>query len=159
MANLNPGVTIPEGYELLPGLTKENAEIALRHATDRGFEEGAVLTSSVHDGFLIPLGEGDVATAQVEEIEFPTESNTHDEIDAFAKPYGLDAYDGIEAAGAKPTKAEKIAYLTAKVTEQAEANSAALENGEAAGGLEPQTSDAAASDENAGGDDSTTPKE
>lgn len=49
---------IPEGYFLLGGTTKENARAAIAEAQDRGFGAETVLTR--HDGFLIPLAEGEV---------------------------------------------------------------------------------------------------
>lgn len=47
---------IPEGYELLAGLTKENALQALATAEENGHAPESVRTR--HDGFLIPLPEG-----------------------------------------------------------------------------------------------------
>jgi hypothetical protein len=149
MANISTSVSIPEGFELLPGLTKENAEIAFRFAEDRGFAQESVQTSSALNGFLIPLGDT-VQTAEAEEIVFPkAKTSSHDDIDAFAAEHDV-TYDGIEAANAeKPTKDEKVAHIEKIVTERAEANSTALENGEPAGGLEPQNSGEPAGDSTA----------
>lgn len=49
--------SIPEGYEFIGGRNTENARQALASAIERGFPEETVLT--VHDGYLVPLGDQD----------------------------------------------------------------------------------------------------
>lgn len=60
---------IPEGYELLVGLTKENARQALAEAVENGFGPETVLTR--HDGFLIPLPEGYEPEGEEDEEDEP----------------------------------------------------------------------------------------
>lgn len=52
--------SIPEGYEFLSGRTRDNARTAIADAVERGFPESTVLT--VHDGYLVPIGDSQVVT-------------------------------------------------------------------------------------------------
>lgn len=59
---------IPEGYDLLPTCSRENAKAALALAVERGVPESSVLTTQ--DGYLIPLGS---RAAEVEDLEADTD--------------------------------------------------------------------------------------
>lgn len=60
-----PNVPIPEGFELLPGRGRENAKRALALAAERGVDEALVRSSTLHNGFLVPLGDEGAADAIV----------------------------------------------------------------------------------------------
>ena len=91
--------TIPEGYELLVGRSREHALKALATADERGLPSDSVL--SVHEGFLIPLAgeetseELDEAEDQGEEdaVELPKASDKVADIEAFAKEHNIDLGD------------------------------------------------------------------
>ncbi len=107
---------IPEGYDLLPERSRENAKAALALAVERGVPESSVLTTQ--DGYLIPLGsqtadeslEGDVdesngqnvietapgsenekpVVIEGETIALPVASATKGDLEAFAEKHGID---------------------------------------------------------------------
>lgn len=138
------GLPIPEGFDLLPNRSRDNARKAIALAEERGYDSFSVLSRS--DGYLIPLGEGDLGdvgdaerggaaadagenVAVAQPIVFPDpEKDSHAVIDEWAKNFPADlggeiTFDGIEAAdAAKPTKAEKVAHLEKVVAERAAAN-------------------------------------
>lgn len=128
---------IPEGFELISGRGPKIANQALDLAEERGFERSSVRVSTVHDGFLVPIGDStvedveDVEDVELQEIVFPDpEKDSHAVIDDWAKNFDPDlggeiTFDGIEAENAdKPTKAEKVAHLQKVVGERAAANDA-----------------------------------
>lgn len=107
---------IPEGYDLLPERSRENAKAALALAVERGVPESSVLTTQ--DGYLIPLGsqtadeslDGDVdesngqnvietapgseneepVVIDGETIALPVASATKGDLEAFAEKHGID---------------------------------------------------------------------
>lgn len=79
---------IPEGYDLLPTRSRENAKAALALAVERGVPESSVLTTQ--DGYLIPLGS---RAAEVEDLEADT-----DEADTESDDTESDSPDVIESA-------------------------------------------------------------
>lgn len=94
---------IPEGYYLLGGITKENARTAISEAQERGF--GADTVRTRHDGFLIPLAEGEILNIVAETIDAPDKSWTNDRIAKFASDNGIDLGDAT-------VKADMLAKIT-----------------------------------------------
>ena len=143
-----PSIPIPEGFELLVGRGRENARKALALADERGFEPTAVRTSTLLNGFLIPLGdsvEDGSDEAIIEEIAFPDPAKAnHATIDEFAEKHGV-TFEGIEAADAeRPTKAEKVTHIEKVIAAQAEVNDQHLaETGELQSSI-PDPTDSAA---------------
>lgn len=64
---------IPEGYDLLPNRSRENAKAALALAVERGVPESSVLTTQ--DGYLIPLGS---QATEVDDLEADTDESDTD---------------------------------------------------------------------------------
>lgn len=95
---------IPEGYFLLGGINKENARTAISEAQERGFGADSVLTR--HDGFLIPLQDGEILNIEAEAIDAPDKTWKNDDIVAFAAEYDIDLGDAT-------TKAEMLAAIDA----------------------------------------------
>lgn len=99
---------ITEGYFLLSGRNKENARKAISEAQERGFGADSVLTR--HDGYLIPLGKGDVVETtpgtegndpvelDAEAVEAPDDSWKNDDIVEFAKSHGIDLGEATKKA-------------------------------------------------------------
>jgi len=104
---------IPEGFYLLGPLTKENARTAISEAQERGF--GADTVQTRHDGFLIPLKEGEILNVEAEAIDAPDKTWKNDDIVAFAEEHEIDLGDAT-------TKADMLAAIDAAIPVLGEAD-------------------------------------
>lgn len=106
--------SIPEGFELLVGRSRENAKLAIATAEERGFPSSAVLTQS--DGYLIPLGDSEDSgeeQEEQEEIVAPKETDKVADVEAFAKEHEID----ISSAS---NNAERVALIQAALESKKE---------------------------------------
>lgn len=123
---------IPDGYELLVGRNGKNARAAIEKAVERGFPVESVL--SQREGYLIPLGDDEILSAEVVEIEAPSESWNKTQIAEFAEKWEMDI------SGAS-TKAEQLAAINAEIERRtaAAAESGTLSDGAAGGSTDEST--------------------
>lgn len=107
-------MSIPAGYEKLPGRSTSNAREALAKAKENGHAEESVLT--VFDGYLIPLSAEDAAKQAAESAAAaePDAGEDEPDIDGMKVPE-LDAFIGDKELDVDLSlnKPEKIAAIKA----------------------------------------------
>ena len=128
-------IAIPEGFELLHGRNRKNAQEAISRAEERGFGSDRVLTHP--EGYLIPVEVSDVDTVEtepgteneppheLETVELPKANATKAEQEAFAEKYGIDLS---EATNAETRAAAIQAWADAQPEAKAEAADTKKEN-------------------------------
>lgn len=137
-----PTLGIPDGYELLPVRSRENAKAALAAAEEKGFDPSTVLTHP--EGYLIPLTEDEkAAAAEADEVE-DDEDDEEFEVKHFDLPKATDSNDeiaawrdehlkGFEFPEDATNRELKVAALTAEVERHTALQDAEIEAAEAEG--------------------------
>ena len=128
-------IAIPEGFELLHGRNRKNAQEAISRAEERGFPTSSVLTHP--EGYLIPTGEVDAIETEPgaegnepvelvgEPIELPKATASKAEQEAFAEKHGIDLSETTNAetrAAAIQAWADALPQLTAEAADTEKEN-------------------------------------
>jgi hypothetical protein len=109
-------MSIPAGYEKIPGRNADNARAALDKAVKNGHAQESVLT--VRDGYLIPLSAEDAAK-QAEETAAAQEASEEFDVDT-AKVPALDEYiknEGLDV-DLSLNKSDKVAAIKAALEQK-----------------------------------------